>query len=585
MDRRRVVAAAIFAVTGLPAGEARAQTDYALSADSEPQPGVPSGRVVKRAWASAIFPGTQRDFWIYVPAQYRPESAAAVMVFQDGGRFVDGGGRWRVPVVFDNLIHKGEMPVTIGIFIDPGLLGAGTADQQPRFNRSFEYDALGDRYARFLTEEVLPEVAREYALTSDPNLRAIGGSSSGGVCAFTVAWNRPDAFRRVLSFIGSYTGLRGGDAYPTLVRKTEPKPIRVFLQDGSRDLDIYSGNWWIGNQAMASALEYAGYDVRFVAGDRGHDNVQGSAVLPDALRWLWRHWSEPIAASRGKPGAERHYVTEILDPAADWQPVGEGHGAITALAADRGGEVYFSEPDVERIGKVEDATGKFTVFRHRAGKVSGIAFGPDGRLYASQGDRRRIVAFAADASEEVVAEGIPASGLAVDARGGIWCSDHGNRRLWHVDPSGNARVAHEGLPVPSGLSLTPDQALLVAADSGGRWVWSFQVAADGSLRHGQPFYRLDAPDESSDAAAGGMTADSEGFLYVATRLGIQVFDQPGRLNATLAAPPAAVASSLVFGGKDRDVLYAAAGGRIFRRHLRRKGVPPGPPVKLPTPRL
>src|SRR5207244_1192749 len=131
-----------------------------------------------------------------------------------------------------------------------------------------------------------------------------------------------------------------------------------------------------------------------------------------------------------------------------------------------------------------------------------------------------------------------------------WCSDHGNRRLWHVDPSGNARVAHEGLPAPSGLSLTPDQALLVAADSGGRWVWSFQVAADGSLRHGQPFYRLAAPDGSSAAAA-----------------------------------PAAVASSLVFGGKDRDVLYAAAGGRIFRRHLRRKGVPPGPPVKLPTPRL
>ncbi|HVD77149.1 MAG TPA: alpha/beta hydrolase-fold protein, partial [Vicinamibacteria bacterium] len=273
--------------TVLLAATARAQTEYPLTPDSERQAGVPSGQLTKHTWTSTVFPGTQRDYWVYVPAQYRADTPAAVMVFQDGGRFVAEDGRWRVPVVFDNLIHRGEMPVTIGIFVDPGVVPARATDQQPRFNRSFEYDALGDRYARFLLEELLPEVGKSLNLTGDPNLRASGGASSGGICAFTVAWNRPDAFRRVLSFIGSYTGLRAGDTYSTLLRKTEPRPIRVFLQDGSRDLNIYSGNWWVGNQAMASALEYAGYDVRFIQGDRGHDNVQGSAILPDALRWLW----------------------------------------------------------------------------------------------------------------------------------------------------------------------------------------------------------------------------------------------------------------------------------------------------------
>jgi gluconolactonase len=177
-----------------------------------------------------------------VPEQYRADTPAAVMVFQDGGRFVAEDGRWRVPVVFDSLIHRGDMPVTVGVFVDAGVVPARAAEQQPRFNRSFEYDALGDRYARFLLEELLPEVGKGFNLTGDPNLRAIGGSSSGGICAFTVAWNRPDAFRRVLSFIGSYTGLRAGDTYPTLVRKTEPRPIRVFLQDGSRDLNIAVGD-------------------------------------------------------------------------------------------------------------------------------------------------------------------------------------------------------------------------------------------------------------------------------------------------------------------------------------------------------
>ena len=544
--------------------------------------GVPAGVVTRHAWTSALFPGTQRDYWVYVPAQYRPEEAAAVMVFQDGGRFVAEDGRWRVPVVFDDLIQSGAMPVTIGVFPDPGVVPARSPDEQPRFNRSFEYDGLGDRYARFLLEELLPEVARSYHLTTDPNLRAIGGSSSGGICAFTVAWNRPDAFRRVLSFIGSYTGLRGGDGYATLVRKTEPKPIRVFLQDGSGDLDIYSGNWWLGNQALASSLEYAGYDVRFAKGEGGHDNVEGSAVFPDALRWLWRDWTAPITASAGKPGAERHTVTEILAPGQAWQLVSEAGETSGDLAVDEGGDVYVASS--RGVFRVDAATGRKQPFSPEAGATA-LTFGPDRRLYAVQSGRRRIVALDAAGRVSVVAQGLDADRLAVGAHGAIWASDPRHGRVWFVDPRRGPRVVHEGLDSPKGLALSPDQAFLDVADAAGKWIWSFQTAPDGSLRHGQPFFRLETPDDSAAPGVAGMVVDREGFLYVATRLGLQVFDQPGRVNAIISAPASAAPWGVVFAGKGLDTLYVTAGDRLFRRPLRRKGVLPGQPVKPPTPRL
>jgi enterochelin esterase family protein len=161
---------------------------------------VPQGTVTYYTWTSKIFSGTFRDYWVYVPAQYQVDKPACVMVFQDGESFIKGDGRARVPIVFDNLIAKHEMPVTIGVLINPGVLKAQSPDEQHRTNRSFEYDGLGDRYARFLLDEVLPEVAKHYSLSANPEDRAISGLSSGGICAFTVAWNRPDAFRRVLSY-------------------------------------------------------------------------------------------------------------------------------------------------------------------------------------------------------------------------------------------------------------------------------------------------------------------------------------------------------------------------------------------------
>ncbi|MDP6468554.1 MAG: alpha/beta hydrolase-fold protein, partial [Pirellulaceae bacterium] len=225
---------------------------------------------------------------VYVPQQYDATRPACVMVFQDGRNYVNEKGQFRTTVVFDNLIHQKAMPVTIGIFINPGVIPASDNQAEPRRNRSFEYDSLSDLYARFLLEEILPAVGKDYNLTDDPECRAIGGISSGGICAWTVAWQRPDAFRKVLSHVGSFTNIRGGHVYPALIRKTERKPIRAFLQGGENDLDNLHGHWPLANRQMAAALKFSKYDYEFVMGTEGHNGKHGGAILPESLKWLWR---------------------------------------------------------------------------------------------------------------------------------------------------------------------------------------------------------------------------------------------------------------------------------------------------------
>jgi enterochelin esterase-like enzyme len=257
--------------------------------DSREKAGVPKGSVRQMPnWKSTIFEGTTRDWWIYVPAQYRAEQPAAVMVFQDGN-----GPRAWVPAVFDNLIARGDMPVTVGIFIEPGGRNA------PRDNRSFEYDRLSDQYARFLLEEILPEAEKTVRLRHDAASRAIAGQSSGAICAFTVAWERPNEFSKVISWTGSFTNIAagedrhsGGHNYEALVRRTPKKPIRVIVQDGANDLDNVNGNWFLANQTLAKSLEFAGYDYRADWGPGFHSYAHGRAIFPDSLRWLWRDYAQ-----------------------------------------------------------------------------------------------------------------------------------------------------------------------------------------------------------------------------------------------------------------------------------------------------
>lgn len=287
---RALLPAAAFALATLAAPAAE---PYKHGPDSERQPGVPQGKVTKFTHTSKVFPDTVRDGWTYVPAQAEPGKPLPFMVFQDGASYMNEKGDFRVPVVLDNLIHKKEIPVMAAIFLNPGSVPATQQGAKARSNRSFEYDTLSDQYARFLESEILPEVGKSVPLTKNPELRGIGGISSGGICAFTAAWERPDMFRKVLSHVGSFTNIRGGDAYPCLIRKTEKKPLRVFLQEGSNDLDNLHGNWPLANQQMAAALKFMKYDYRFEYGEGGHNGKHGGAIMPDSLRWLWRDTTTP----------------------------------------------------------------------------------------------------------------------------------------------------------------------------------------------------------------------------------------------------------------------------------------------------
>ena len=271
---------------------------YVLGPDSQPHVGVPQGTVTEFTMTdSKTYPGFARKWWLYVPAQYDGHTPVALMVFQDGGGYVKADGAWRVPVVLDNLIAQKKLPVMAAIFVNPGeglapANAASTEGKPPsgRKNRSVEYDTLSAAYATFLLDEIIPEARKHVAITDNPDGRGICGSSSGGICAFTVAWQRPDQFRKVYTTIGSFTNIRGGNAYPDLVRTTEKKPLRIFQQDGVRDIVNQFGSWPEANKAMADALDEKGYDHQFVLGEGSHNARHGASILPYALRWLWRDY-------------------------------------------------------------------------------------------------------------------------------------------------------------------------------------------------------------------------------------------------------------------------------------------------------
>ncbi len=332
---------------------------YDHGPDSIPITGVPEGKVTKHSWTSHVFEGTVRDYYVYVPAQYDAAKATTVMVFQDGHAYVNKTGEYRAPVVLDNLIHKKEIPPIIGIFIDPGHRGEKLPESRWQANnRSFEYDTLSDQYSKLVIDEILPEVAKSYNLTKDPVQRAICGASSGGICAWTVAWERPDVFRKVLSHIGSFTNIRGGHNYQALIRKTPRKPIRVFLQDGDRDLNNEHGNWWLANLEMESSLQFAKYDVKTVWGHGGHSGNHGGATLPDALRWLWRPMDGPykfdneilafLAADKIKPPSSGAILFAGASSIRLWKTLAEDFPQYTVFNRGFGGStladnIFFAD--------------------------------------------------------------------------------------------------------------------------------------------------------------------------------------------------------------------------------------------------
>lgn len=277
-------------------------TYYKLGPDSLPQEGVPQGEVDgPHVIQSQAFPGTQHTYWVYVPAQYDAEKPASLMIFQDGQAFVKEDGPLRARHVLDNLIYRREIPVMIAVFINPGR-----KPEQPEptmddwgdknTNRPDEYNSLDDRYARVIIDELMPVLKGKYNISPDAKDHGIGGVSSGAIAAFTVAWERPDQFSKVLSIVGSYTNIRGGHKYPDIIRESEKKPIRIFLQSGRNDNRGQrrggeydpEWDWFLQNNRMVEALEEKSYDMTYTWGIGNHGSQQGGAILPEMMRWLWR---------------------------------------------------------------------------------------------------------------------------------------------------------------------------------------------------------------------------------------------------------------------------------------------------------
>ena len=543
----------------------------ALAQNAAPTPAPPKGEVLQFTLEnSKVFPGTTRQFWVYVPAAYNPAKPACLYVHQDGVAN-------NAPEVFDELIAKGEMPVTIGVFVQPGRVKAAAPDTGDRVNRSFEYDSLSPDYAKFLATELLPAVEAKTAsdgraihLSHDPNDRAIGGHSSGAIAALNAAFERPDLFHRVFSGIGSFTDIRGGDRFSSLIRKTEPKPLRVFVQDGAGDLNNSFGDWWMSNQTLERALQFSGYEVAHAWGEGGHNGKEIGIIFPDAMRFLWKDWPKAVAMPLGGDAFQK-----MLIPGEDWTLVSEGYKFLEGPATNAKGDLFFNDVPNSKTYRL-NAAGKPETFIEESGKGDGQAFGPDGRLYAVAGGENKIVAYKPDGSMDVIAEGFRGNDLIVRNDGKIYVTEPGwtgkdPSHIWLILPDGTKRIVDTGLKFSNGIALSPDQALLYVADTKTHWVYSYQIQADGALAYKQRFFQLAVPDLADDSGADGLEVDTEGRVYVATRMGIQVCDPAGRVQCILPMPNGKVAN-MAFGGPQHDLLYAACGDKLFKRRLRTHGV-------------
>jgi gluconolactonase len=624
MERRKFLksAAALGATVALPGATSAgaeskpaanpAQNLYPLGPDSKPQPGVPIGKVFDFAIAdSKFFPGTERTIHVYVPAQYAAEKPACVWVALDGLSAT-------MPIVFDNLIHKKEIPVTIAIGLQSGTTQSVHPPKNPRFDRSCEFDSLTGVLGDFILQELLPRVEKQKTpdglsimLSSDPNYRGISGASTGGIGAFTTAWQHPEAFRRVYTEIGTFVGMRGGDRYPVLIRKTEPKPLRVFMQDGDKDGwpgGLEFGDWWMSNQAMERALTFAGYSVNHAWGVLGHDGRQGESILPDVMRWLWKDWPRPVEAGQ----TSNFVIQAIMEPGEDWQlvredrssihntaggtenservryvspPLVRSHSTAAAMASDGQGRVYVQNPSngvIDRLG----ATGDSEPFAQVSPGDNGLALGPDGRLYVAETGKARILACDRNGKISVIAENIPGRRLTVAHNGNIYvCEATGDRsysgKVWLLRRDGGKSVVAEGLNGPSGICLAPDGLWLCVAESNGHHAYSYQVQPDGALRFGEPFYWFHVPDSASNSGATQVCMDRQGWAYAATRMGVQVFDRNGRVTAILPVSEKQL-TGICFGDSDFQTLYVTTGNAVYRRRVKAVGMPAWQaPITLP----
>ena len=524
---------------------------------------IAAGEVLKRSFnSSKIYPMTSRDYWIYVPAAYDASKPACLFVCLDGVTY-------NAPTVFDNLIATGQMPVTIGVFVSPGVVRDAEGGVI-RYNRSNEFDRTDGTFARFLIEELLPEVERQTAsddrpirLSTDPNDCAIAGSSSGGICAFSAAWARPDRFGRVFSAVGTYVSMRGGNEYQAVIRKTEPKRLRIFLQDGLYDVwNGIFGDWYEANILVESALNFSGYEVAHAWGRGGHSNAHADRIFPDVMRWLWKGWPRSIQVGK----SQNDMLATILPDDGGWERV-ESVNATNKLFT-YGDKVVFADGD-----KVCDMEGN-TLLRLKANER---LIGTDAEaLYLSNvkneiiravdGRRARIAATKSKVEQLVVTDNLNRY---------FTCENS----VVKLDSKGVVTVVNDGLQCGASLAIYPNHRLLICNEPNTRWLLSYVLDEQGQPMAGQRFYWLHNTTGDDSQQVGQMTFDENGNLYVATTMGVQICDQNGRVRAILPLPDSAPIRSLAFVGTKLYVVNDR--GEIYVRELKVAGAQPWQAATLP----
>ncbi len=525
---------------------------------------IPRGVVKHFTFAqSTIYPGTTRQGSVFIPAQYDASKPACVYVKFDGFNAIE-------PNLLETLIAAGQMPVTVGVFIRPGDLPAPMPNTLGRRNRCLEYDGVGDANARFLIDELLPFVAREFnlKLSTSGNDRCIAGGSSGGITAWNAAWERPDAFSRVYANSGSFVAFRGGHEFPTLVRKFEPRPIRAYLTTGTRDMENCAGDWFLLDQEFEKALRFSGYDYVFKIINGGH--VAGYYDhFPEAMSTIWKDWPRPVEPG---PGAPR--VRDVILPGEGWQPLEFTGKNVRDAATGPTGDVLFVDAGDNSIHRV-DVGGKVARLIPDAA-AEGLAFDANGTLYTVSSRTGKVMRYDDAGRPGVLADGIPGSRVIATASGGLYVTTnragdaHGGE-VWFLKDGRKTRV-DAGLKHATGLAIRPDQWLISVADGGSKWVYSYQLMPDGTLASKERFFWLHVPDWEDDAGAEAVCYAREGQMLVATRLGIQICADDGPTQVILPLPDRSRPVGICLGGREMDTLYAFTATKIWMRKVKIHGV-------------
>ncbi len=540
------------------------QIEYPVHKDSKIKDDVPKGKILGPfTHKSDVFPETVREYFVYAPNQYNKEKPAALMVSFDGYNMAVN--KWKLPIVLDNLIHAKEVPVTIGVFIEVGVQETEIEGTYDRPIRSVEYDSRSPETTTMVIDEILPKVKAQFNISDDPNDHLIAGNSSGGNAAFSVAWERPDVFRRVFSGVGSYTSLRDGHEFLTLIRRTEHKPLRVYLQDGSNDLDNFSGNWFLANNYMLSSLQWAGYEVNHTWGEDTHGYRHAGAIMPDILRWLWKDYPKPI----GKIDINNH-ENKILKEGETWQLVTNEIKGDVSITSNKSGEFLFLDTSKKTLNKLySDGTIEELISFNES--LKGLALSYNNEICSCNPSKKEVVSIYP--KKKVIAKGFECDNLLLTKKG-VYFLNKNNDTFGFYQFENDSISKFNSIKHPAGLSLSAEQSFLNITDGTSVHAYSLGLKPDGTPKAPLPFFHYSIPYGERDSGAHGMVVDIENQTYTATAMGLQIADQLGRTRMISPLPDRSTPNSLCFGDGDNNILYVVSNTGVFSRVMYQNGVHP-----------